>query len=184
MEYTRKITLDVNASDNGRMYAVKQGDKLLRKLEITLLSDGVPFVPTGVSNSQFRCSKPDGNAVIVDDVQNTGNVWTIPLSEQAICVSGHAVCDLALYDSAGNCLSSCTFVLDITPMPEIGSTIKSTTEWQRLMDAIAEAESIVGSNIAFRVEGENFEYSTDGGTTWKPLTQFISITNAQIDALF
>lgn len=190
MDYTKSIVLDVNAVDNYRFIQAKQGDKVLRKLAISLQKDGQPFNPPDVAKSEFRCAKPDGNAVIInstdegDPITVSEGVYTVSLSEQVLVVAGRAICDFALYDSNNDILSTATFVLDIIPMPNIGSIIESSTEWARLMHAIETAEDIVGATIQFRVEDEELQYSSDTGETWHSIYQFEVITNAQIDALF
>lgn len=188
MEYLKRVTLDVNAFNNYRFVQAKQGDKVLRKLAISITEDGLPITPTGVGHVEFRCSKPDGNAVILSSedgyITAAAGVYTVSLTEQCLAVAGQCISDLAFFDDSNNVVSSCTFVLDVIPMPDIGSMVESSTEWLRLSRAIEEAESIVGSNILFRMNGTNLQYSSNGGTTWTDLTSFAYITDTQIDALF
>lgn len=192
MEYLRSIYLDVNAVPTPLAVKAKQGDKVCRKLAITLLQDGQPFTPTGVASYQFRVYKMDGNAVVLEGngtappIQLSDGVYTVTLSEQCLAVVGRSPCDFVLIDSSGNVLSTANFYLDIMPMPDIASVIESSTEWQRLMDAIEQAEEFA-SIIAFRVNNGNFQYTTDG-ETWVTICAMAdvmpSITDAQIDALF
>lgn len=192
MEYLRSIYLDVNAVPTPLAVKAKQGDKVCRKLAITLLQDGQPYTPTGVSAYQFRVHKMDGNAVVLDGdgtaepIVFDDGVYTVTLSEQCLAVAGRSPCDFVLIDSAGNVLSTANFYLDIMPMPDIASIIESSTEWQRLMDAIEQAEHY-GDVCAFRVDNGNFQYTLDG-TTWVticPVSDFAgTITNSEIDALF
>lgn len=147
MEYLREIYLDLNATPATISVKAKQGDAVHRKLAINLLKDGQPVVPSDVAKYQFRLRKNDGNAVILESdgtvepiVANEG-VVTVTLSEQCLVIEGRSLCDLALLDASGNALSTATFYLDIMPMPDIGSVIESSTEWQRLMEAIKIAEA-------------------------------------------
>lgn len=192
MDYIRNFYLDVNAVENRTLIKAKQGDKALRLLGISLLKDGVDFTPTGVAKYQFRCSKPDGNAVVLESagsaapiVANNG-VYTVTLSEQCLAVAGRCVCDFVMLDSSDNILSSSLFFLDVVPMPDIGSIIESSTEWQELMGAIHDAETFANI-VAFRVNNGNFQYTVDG-STWVTICEASAfgdpITNSQIDALF
>ena len=192
MDYIRKFFLDLNAVENRTLIKAKQGDKALRLLGITLMKDGVPVTPSGVASYQFRCSKPDGNAVVLEGTGSAAPIvisdgeCTITLSEQCLAVAGRCVCDLVMLDSSQNVLSSSVFFLDVVPMPDIGSIVDSTTEWQRLMDAIEQAEHY-GDVAAFRVDSGNFQYTLDGETwvTICPVSDFAgTITDSEIDALF
>lgn len=192
MDYVRSIYLDVNAQRNLSIVRAKQGDKVLRELAITLTEDGQTITPSGVAKYQFRCSKPDGNAVVLEGdgtaapIAVSGAVITVTLSEQCLAVGGHCMCDLAMYDASGDILSTSNFILNVVPMPNIASIVDSTTEWQRLMDAIEAAEDF-SSVLSFRVKDGYFQFTADG-TTWQticPTSDFVgAITNEEIDALF
>ena len=191
-DYLAAISLDVNAENNHKMIRAKQGDAIHRKIDISLLYDGQPFTPTGVSVIRFRIAKPDNTAVILastDDsepISVSDGVYTVILSAQCLAAAGRAKCDLALFDSDGNALSSANFLLDIIAMPDVGNLIESGNEWQELMEAIAEAEAFA-QIVAFRVNNGMLQYTMDG-STWIDLTELSTlvppITTAQINALF
>lgn len=190
--YTKAVTLDVSAENNHQFIKAKQGDKLLRKLEISLLKDGTPFAPTGVAKYSFRCAKPDGTAVVLEGtgsgapVEASDGIYTVTLSEQCLCVAGRVICDLAMEDSSGNVLSSADFILDVVPMPDIGQIVSSSTEWERLEEAIKTAENF-SEILAFRTSGDYIQYTTDN-STWINLCLIsdiaVPITTAEIDALW
>lgn len=191
-DYISKIELDVNAENNHKLIRAKQGDIVLRKVEITLLSDGVAFAPDGVAKVQFRVEKPDYTAVILESTDSTApisggsGVYVVTLSDQCLAAAGRAKCDLALLDSSGSVLSSANFFMDVVPMPNIGNIITSKTEYQALLDAIAAAENYADI-LAFRSNAGNIEYTTDN-TNWTILCSLSSvvegITDEEIDALF
>lgn len=190
--YTKAVTLDVSAENNHQFIKAKQGDKLLRKLAISLLKDGTPFVPTGVAKYSFRCAKPDGTAVVLEGtgsgapIEASGGIYTVTLSEQCLCVAGRVICDLAMEDSSGNTLSSADFILDVVPMPDIGQLVNSSTEWERLNAAIEAAENF-SEILAFRTSGDYIQYTTDN-STWTNLCLIsdivVPITTAEIDGLW
>lgn len=187
--YVKAITLDVNADENYTIIKAKQGDRINRKIAITLKKDGANFTPTGVSQIWFRVQKPDKNIAIVkstdsgNPISSAGNVYTVTLSEQCLTASGKAWCDLAFLDSSGNTLSSCAFILNIIPMPN-GNTARSISEWTDLQQAIDDAERFA-SIVAFRTSGNYIQYTVDG-TTWVNLTTVGAIggdLQTQINAL-
>lgn len=170
--YVKTITLDVNADQNYTIVKAKQGDKINRKIAITLKKDGANFTPTGVSEIWFRVEKPDKNIAIVKSTDSgnpisvSGNVYTVSLSEQCLTASGKAWCDLAFLDSSGNTLSSCAFIMNIIPMPN-GNTAESISEWTDLQKAIDDAERFADI-VAFRTSGNYIQYTVDG-QTWTNL---------------
>lgn len=183
--YIRALTLDLNAQNNHQFVKAKQGDSDLRILAITLTEDGVPYDLTGISSASFRCSKPDGNAVILT-VTPSDDIFMVTLTDQCLAVAGRAVCDIALEDSNNEMISTATFILDVIPMPDLGSLIDSETEWERLNAAIEDAERF-SQILAFRENGGYIQYTVDS-STWVNLCRMediiSSISNAQIDALF
>lgn len=193
-DYTRAVTLDVNAENNHQFIKAKQGDKTLRKLEISLLKDGVKFVPSGVAKYSFRCAKPDGTAVVLEgagsgapiEADTSAGTYTVTLSDQCLAVAGRVICDLAMEDSSGNLLSSADFILDVVPMPGIGNLVDSSTEWERLNEAIEGAENF-SEILAFRENDGWIQYTTDR-STWVNLCEIsdivVPITEAEIDALW
>ena len=170
--YVKNITIDVNAEDNYTMVKAKQGDKINRKIAITLKKDGANFTPSGVSQIWFRMEKPDGNIAIVKSTDSgnpisvSGNTYTVTLTEQCLVVDGEAWCDLALLDASGNTLSSAAFVMKIIPMPN-GNSATSTSAWTDLQKAIDDAERFANI-VAFRTSGDYIQYTVDG-QTWTNL---------------
>ena len=189
--YVKPITLDVNAEENYTMIKAKQGDKINRKIAITLKRDGSDFTPSGVSEMWFRVEKPDKNIVIVkstDDgspISANGNVYTVDLTEQCLTASGEAWCDIAFKDSSGNTLSSAAFILKIIPMPN-GDNVESSSAWMELQKAIDDAEG-VAENLAFRTNGGYLQYTTDG-ETWNNVIKLSDIpavvASEDIDAFY
>lgn len=191
--YLKELTIDVSAENNHQFINAKQGDAVHRLLSIKLTKNGVAFAPTGVANYMFRAAKPDGTAVVLEGdgsaapiVAGENGTYTITLSEQCLAVSGRAICDFAIEDSSGNVLSSANFILNVIAMPNIGNLVDSSTEWERLMAAIEEAEGF-SEVLQFRVSGDYIQYTTDG-STWQNLCLVSDImepmTTSFIDSLF
>lgn len=189
--YVKTITLDVNADENFTIIKAKQGDKINRKIAITLKKDGVDFTPTGVSEIWFRVEKPDKNIAIVKSTDSgspisvSGNVYTVSLSEQCLTAAGKAWCDIAFLDTSGNTMSSCAFILNIVPMPN-GNTAKSSSAWTDLQKAIDDAEGLAES-VSFRVNNGYVQFTVDG-EAWAnlfPLSDIpATVKSEDIDALY
>lgn len=191
--YLKALTLDVSAENNHQYVNAKQGDAVYRLLSISLTKNGVAFAPTGVAKYMFRAAKPDGTAVVLEGtgsaapikVENDGT-YTVTLSEQCLAVAGRVICDFGLEDSSDNILSSANFILNVIAMPDVGNIVESSTEWERLMHAIEEAENF-SEVLSFRVSGDYIQYSTDG-STWNNLCLVSDIvdpiTTAEIDELW
>lgn len=199
--YVKSISVDVNAEENYTMVKAKQGDKINRKLAITLKKDGANFTPSGVSEIWFRVEKPDSNIVIVKSTDSgspisvSGNVYTVDLTEQCLTASGEAWCDIAFLDSDGNTLSSAAFVMKIIPMPN-GDSARSSSAWTDLQNAIDNIETIVqeqlqpaiddaerfASILAFRVNNGYIQYSVDS-ETWINLMPSSSVGSPDSDTV-
>lgn len=184
--YVKNITIDVNAEDNYTMVKAKQGDKINRKIAITLKKDGANFTPSGVSQIWFRMEKPDSNIVIVKSTDSGSpisvneNVYTVDLVEQCLTASGEAWCDLAFLDASGNTLSSAAFVMKIIPMPN-GDSARSSSAWTDLQEAIDDAERFA-SILAFRVNNGYIQYTVDS-ETWINLMPSSSVGSPDSDTV-
>ena len=189
--YVKSISVDVNAEENYTMIKAKQGDKINRKIAITLKRDGSDFTPSGVSEIWFRVEKPDKNIVIVKSTDSgspisvSGNVYTVDLTEQCLTASGEAWCDIAFLDASGNTLSSAAFIMKIIPMPN-GDSAESSSAWMELQKAIDDAEG-VAENLAFRTSGGYLQYTKDG-ETWVNALKLsdipVVIASEDIDAFY
>lgn len=180
--YVKNITLDVNAEFTFTKVAVKQGDKILRELVITLTKDGILYTPSGVSQIWFRVQKPDGHYVIQTSNDEdspietiSAGVYRVKLKQQCLTSAGKAFCDIMLLDTNENILSSVAFLMEVYPCPAGMEEIVSSDYFQILQDAIAKAQSLT---LLLRVHNNILQYSTDGGITWHDLYELTAITNA------
>lgn len=176
MDYTKEILLDVNAVDNFKFVQAKQGDRLLRILNISLLKDGIPYDPSA-DHMQFRCQKSDGHAVVLTDedteypVTYDDGVYTVTLTAQCLAAAGRATCDLALLDSDGGILSTATFILDIIPMPDAYNTLLSSDAYERLEEAMEQAEGFAAEKVDKPSDSTPANYvptsDGEGGYSWE-----------------
>lgn len=180
MEYATPLILDINAKENHAIIEVKQGDRMARKLAITVKKDGVAHIPSGYTYICFRCEKPDGHAVIVrsDDsdsgISVSGNVVTIPLHPQALIVPGKAYCDISFEDASNNVLSTASFIMNIVASPDVYNILESHDAYKELTEAIEEAHH-AGEKVRFRAYNGYLQTSYDAGVTWNNVCRLSEI---------
>ena len=152
MEYTKSLKLDMNPSSVPPVVRAKQGDGFARFIQITLMKDGVTYIPESGITYLFRCEKPDGTGVITDSVTTdpdlgrkliTYNVSTgvimVELVDQVDAVPGRCKCDLCLQKSE-KVLSTIPFVIEVIASPDVANRAISTDDFRTLENALAEWE--------------------------------------------
>ena len=167
MEYIKTVQLDLAPEEHFQYVHVKQGDSLLRKLEITITNDGQTYRPSGVDHVWFREQKPDGHGVILEsngsdphvEIQNAEeNVkYVISLTEQCLVAAGRAICDLVLFDSSNGIISTVIFYMMIEASPNVEKLVESDSAFQTLMDVLEEARG-----LDIHIDDELSETSTRG----------------------
>ena len=116
LNYTRHINLDVNATSAATVVKVKQGDSLMRYINVTLLQDGVQFVPDSGSTAKFRFENPDGLATEETAVIEQDGTVTVQLSAQYTEISGRCKADILISLNDGT-ISTAVFVVDVQKSP-------------------------------------------------------------------
>lgn len=189
MNYTRYITLDVNAASAVTVVNVKRSDAFARFINVTLVKDGVKYTPeTGVW-AMFRCEKPDGHGVITDSrnqdtelgrylvtINGDGTI-TIELIEQVTTAVGRCKCDVCLLFN-DEVLSTTPFIIDVRPIPNVASLAVSTDDFRTLIDAIAEIGDIEGK-VLDKVATLTLPASWSGNG---PYTQNVTVAGYELTA--
>lgn len=146
MNYTRSITLDVNATSAVTVVKAKQGDDSLRYINITLLRDGVKIPLESGSSAVFRLEKPDGKAVINSATIESDGTVTVTLTAQCTAVHGKCKADIFIEDVGGKTISTAIFVVDVVKSPDVTNNVASSDEYKLLTDLIQEAEQFIVNN--------------------------------------
>lgn len=189
MNYTRYITLDVNAASAVTVVNVKRSDAFARFINVTLVKDGVKYTPeTGVW-AMFRCEKPDGHGVITDSrnqdtelgrylvtINGDGTI-TIELIDQVTTAVGRCKCDVCLLFN-DEVLSTTPFIIDVRPIPNVASLAVSTDDFRTLVDAIAEIGDIEGK-VLDKVATLTLPASWSGNG---PYTQNVTVAGYELTA--
>lgn len=153
MNYTRFITLDVNAATAMTVINVKRSDAFTRFINITLMKDGAKYTPEAGVWVMFRCEKPDGKGVITDSryedeelnrhlvVLNGDGTITVELIGQVTTCVGRCMCDICLL-SEGKVLSTTPFIINVQPIPNVANLAISSDDFRTLINIISEIEDI------------------------------------------
>lgn len=92
----------------------KAGDQNSRILDITPLNSGSVYtIPEGTT-ARFAAKKPDGTQILNDSVIENGHI-KVTLSEQTLAADGILVCEVQLYGTDNEVLSSQHFYLKAEP---------------------------------------------------------------------
>lgn len=124
----------------------KQNDSATRYIYATLTQNGAPYeIPAGTIGT-MRVRKPDGTACFYDSTETaqavsiSGNVVQCLLVDQALTAAGKAECEVNLYNSEGEKLTSFTFALFIQASVLDDAEIVSSSYYNILTQKIAEAQ--------------------------------------------
>lgn len=189
LNYTRYITLDVNAASAVTVVNVKRDDAYARFINVTLMKDGVKYTPESGVWAMFRCEKPDGHGVMTDSRNQDSELGrylvsigadgtvTIELIAQVTTAVGRCKCDLCLL-TGDEVLSTTPFIIDVKPIPNVASLAVSTDDFRTLVDAIAEVEDIE-SRVSDKVATLTLPANWSGNG---PYTQTVSVSGYTVTA--
>lgn len=146
MEAISEIAVDLLRPGMPVIVHAKQNDSATRYLYVTLTQNGAPYeIPTGTIGT-MRVRKPDGTACFYDSTETaqavsiSGNVAQCLLVDQALTAAGKAECEVNLYNSEGEKLTSFTFALFIQASVLDDAEIVSSDYYNILTQKIAEAQ--------------------------------------------
>lgn len=163
MDYTRNISIDVNAVSEHTVVRVKQGDHSTRYIHITLTSDGVPVSPPPGTTAVFRLEKPDGKAIFNGAEINSDGTITVEMTSACTTVVGRSKADISLIKD-GSGLSTVVFCIDVLPSPDVAGRIISTDEFLMLDTAISDAVNAAerAESVYEKLAIFGFSAETDG----------------------
>ena len=142
MEYTKYISLDINAVSAATVVHAKQGDNSTRFINITLKRDKTTVSPDIGSSVVFRCEKPDGKAVVNSAVINSDGTITVELTSQIVAVPGRARADICIMKN-GKTLSTVVFYIDIEASPDVANRALSDDQFGEFTRAVSSAETLL-----------------------------------------
>lgn len=139
MNYTRYITLDINAISPSTVVVVKQGDTSTRYVNVTLTKDDEQYIPEAGVTAVFRYEKSDGyGGLNTAAIQSDGSIM-VELSSQVTVVSGKVLADICLMKN-GEVLSTVSFTIDVLPVPNVTQRAVSSDDFKILSELISGAD--------------------------------------------
>ena len=133
-EVSKKITVDLSRKWGVRPIFAVQNDNGVRRLNIAITDDGVPYpVPDGTAAIlNYKHSDNFCNAIAAQ-VEN-GEV-TVVLTADVLASSGNTLCSISLYDENKNKITTSEFCLDVGEEFSFDDTDVNTPEYT-LWDSI------------------------------------------------
>ena len=138
MEYTQEIKVGIAGQMPFEYITAVQGDVNSRFVRVTILSSGKPFTAPQDAKAVIRCKKPDGAVVFNDATINDDGTITAPLSAQTLAVAGNCRCEISLYGTTGEVLTTVSFVIKVTPASVMDGEVESSSEFSALSKALAD----------------------------------------------
>lgn len=157
---THRFSLDIHKTASQVSLSCRRGDTA-RKLYITLTEGGVPYKIAEKSYVVLSAEKPDHN-VLFDHCAVENGVITYEFTEQTANAAGSMVCEIRVYGSDNQVLTSAFFFLIVTNTVVPGGVVESTGEFSALTKLITDANGLVDE-----VKGklENGEFNGEDGTS-------------------
>lgn len=148
MQVTKQIAVEL--LDGGNVPPIvyaKQNDRQTRFVAASLYENGQPFEPPSGVLAEFRAKKPDGTACFYDVNEDgepaiviEGSVVTAELAEQVLTAAGKVYAEINLYSSAGEKLTTFSFVIIVEPSVLTDAEIVSSDYYNILSAQIKAAQ--------------------------------------------
>ena len=138
----KRISLDIHSTSSGETVNAKRGDTA-RKIIISLVDGGMPYIIGEDCYAVFTGKKPDRN-VVFNDCTIKDNTIIYDFTEQTVAVEGRVNCEIKLYGSDGKLITSPKFTICVfgTVYNE-GDEVESTDEFNALTSLIASTQKAV-----------------------------------------
>lgn len=177
MRYTEhKFTLDVNQTASQVCISVKKGDTA-RRLLIHLTESGYEYNLSSECHAVFTAKKPDSH-VVFNDCTIDGCVIGYDFTAQTVPVAGLVECEIVLYGSGGEQLTSAGFnMLVEDTVYDTETEVESTDEYNALAVLIAEVQALKAQNFAIppiivKAEGELISVNDSSNNQFQGLRIF------------
>lgn len=138
----KRISLDIHSTSSGETVNAKRGDTA-RKIIISLVDGGLPYIIGEDCYAVFTGKKPDRN-VVFNDCTIKDNTIIYEFTEQTVAVEGRVNCEIKLYGADGKLITSPKFTICVfgTVYNE-GDEVESTDEFNALTSLIASTQKAV-----------------------------------------
>ena len=135
----KRMSLDIHKPSSNETVNVKRGDTA-RKLYISLVDGGIPYIISEECYAVFTAKKPDGN-VVYNNCSIENNTIIYEVTEQTVAVEGRVNCEIKLYGAYDKLITSSKFtILVYGTVYNEGDEIESSDEFNALTKLIGEAQ--------------------------------------------
>lgn len=136
-----RIALDLKKNLVTNVETLVQNDKNTSSFEIELFNDGKKIMIDEKDKLEVAAKKADGT-VVVDEAKNniTHALWS--LSEQVLTCTGYVLAELRILNAADVLTASQSFKFLVRPNNLNDETIKSTSQYRALDEAVKKAEAL------------------------------------------
>lgn len=135
-----RVSLDMHDTSSQVMLNVKQGDSA-RKIYISLTDGGRPYKITEDCSARLR-AKTTANAILFNDCSIKDNVIEYTLTNETCKNVGIVECEVTLYGSNGQKITSARFSLIVEGVITSDNEIESANEFTALDNALKEANNL------------------------------------------
>ena len=135
-----RISLDVHDTGSQVSISVKKGDTA-RSLYITLQENGKPYHISNACSAVFTAIKPDGN-YLFNMCNIKDNIISYNFTEQTVPIPGKVLCEITLYDTNKERITSPRFDIVVDDTVYNGEQIVSSNEADSLISVTDEARAV------------------------------------------
>lgn len=147
----KRISLDIHNTSSGEAVNAKRGDTG-RRICISLVDGGVPYIIDEDCYAVFTAKKPDGN-IVFNDCTIVKNMIIYSVTEQTVAVEGRVNCEIKLYGSDAKLITSPKFTILVSgTVYNEGDEVESTDEFSALTTLISEVQELRNSAAGRIVE--------------------------------
>lgn len=139
MNYSvKRISLDIHSTSSRETVNTKRGDTG-RKIYISLVDGGIPYIISEDCHAVFTAKKPDGK-IVFNDCAIDNNTIIYEVTEQTVAVEGRVDCEIKLYGADNKLITSAKFTIAVfgTVYNE-GDEIESSDEFSALTKMMGDA---------------------------------------------
>lgn len=142
MKYSiKRISLDIHSTSSNETVNAKRGDTG-RKICISLVDGGIPYIISEDCYAVFTAKKPDGN-IVFNECTIEKNTIIYEVTEQTVAVEGRVNCEIKLYGADAKLITSPKFtILVYGTVYNEGDEIESTDEFSALTALISEVQEL------------------------------------------
>ena len=140
----KRISLDIHSPSSNETVNAKRGDTG-RKICISLVDGGVPYIISEECYAVFTAKKPDGN-VLYNHCTIENNTIIYQITEQSVAVEGRVNSEIKLYGADDKLITSAKFtILVYGTVYNAGDEIQSEKEVDALTHLVSEATSAISA---------------------------------------